>query len=95
MTHFDAKALFLRLIYWAKVPPLCHHLGPRVTLSRNPQFYPFFPSKTLELFSAMVIAWRKMMTSLLAVERLENLARKAPLDQAHLRAAAALNLLSN
>ena len=30
MAHFDAKALFLRLILWAKVTPLCHHLGPRV-----------------------------------------------------------------
>ena len=37
----------------------------------------------------MVIAWRKMMTSLLAVERLENLARKAPLIRKTVAAARA------
>ncbi len=92
MTHFDAKALFLRLIYWAKVTPLCHHLGPRVTLSRNLVFYPLFPVETLEPFSAMVIAWRRMMSSLLMAERRNVQGRKARQKHAHLRAAAPLNL---
>ena len=75
--------------------PFFYHLGPRVTPSQNPVIYPLFPSKTLRPKSAMLSAWRRMMSFLLMAERRSVQARKARQKLAHLRAAAGLNPLSN
>ena len=80
---------------WAMCAPTLFSLYlPQLITVRQNRFsidFHLTPVENLRPKSAMFIAWRKMMTSLLAVERLENLARKAPLDRAHLRAAAPLN----
>jgi len=56
-----------------------------------PELITPFSVETLEPFSAMVIAWRKMMSSLLMAERRNVQGRKARQKRAHLRAAAPLN----
>ena len=65
--------------------------APTLFYLKSPELITPFPVETLEPFSAMVLAWRRMMSSLLMAERRNVQGRKARQKLAHLRAAAVLN----